>query len=133
MILKFNDYALINGHPRGGRCGVNPPWEQMWAWSTGFVDICCQFLAQDGGLDCFCNFIAESLRKRPQLGFVMHQAEMAGRENNNRSIENVNCPFPLLDLQRKLNFIPCSRQVQAEARLRSFLKTNQIVICVDLD
>ena len=78
----------------------------MWAWSTGFVDICCQFLAQDEGLDCFCNFIAESLRKRPQLGFVMHQAEMAGRENNDRSIENVNCPFPLLDLQRKLNFIP---------------------------
>ena len=83
----------------------------MWAWSTGFVDICCQFLAQDEGLDCFCNFIAESLRKRPQLGFVMHLAVMAGRENNDRSIENVNCPFPLLDLQRKLNFIPCSKQV----------------------
>ena len=61
----------------------------MWEWSTGFVDICCQFLAQDEGLDCFCNFIPESLRKRPQLGFVMHLAEMAGRENNKRSIENV--------------------------------------------
>ena len=52
----------------------------MWAWSTGFVDIRRQFLAQDEGLDCFCNFIAESLRKRPQLGLVMHLAEMAGRE-----------------------------------------------------
>ena len=61
----------------------------MWAWSTGFVDICCQFLAQDEGLDCFCNFVAESPRKRPQLGFVMYQAEMAERENNDRSIENV--------------------------------------------
>ena len=63
MTLKFNDYALINGHP----------WGHMWAWSSGFVDICCQFLAQDGGLDCFCNFIAESLRKRPQ-GFVTMNA-----------------------------------------------------------
>ena len=48
-----------------------------------------QFSAQDGGLDCFCNFIAESPRKRLQLGFVMHLAGMAGRENNERSIENV--------------------------------------------
>ena len=61
----------------------------MWAWSTGFADICCQFLAQDRGLDCFCNFMAESLRKRPQLGFVMHLAEMAERENNERSKKNV--------------------------------------------
>ena len=72
----------------GGR-GVNSPWGHMWAWSPGFVDICCQFLAQDGGLDCFCNFIAEFLRKRPQLGFVIYLAEMAGRENNEGSIENV--------------------------------------------
>ena len=70
---------------KGG--GVNPPWGLMWAWSTGFVDICCQFLAQNGGLDCFCNFLAESLRKRPQLRFVMHLAEMAERENNRRSID----------------------------------------------
>ena len=72
----------------GGR-GVNSPWGLMWAWFPGFVDICCQFLAQDGGLDCFCNFIAEFLRKRPQLGFVIYLAEMAGRENNEGSIENV--------------------------------------------
>ena len=72
----------------GGR-GVNSPWGHMWAWSPGFVDICCKFLAQDGGLDCFCNFIAEFLRKRPQLGFVIYLAEMAGRENNEGSIENV--------------------------------------------
>ena len=58
MTLKSNDHALINGHPEG-RGGVNSPWGLMWAWSTGFVDICCQFSAQDGGLmDCFCNFIA---------------------------------------------------------------------------
>ena len=88
MTLNFNDYALINGHPGGGGW-VNHPWGHMWAWSTGFVDICCQFLAQEGGLDCFCNFIAESLRKRLQLGFVMHLAGMAGRENNEKSIENV--------------------------------------------
>ena len=71
MTLKFNDYALINGQPRGGGGGVNSPWGHMWAWSSGFADICCQFLAQDvdEGLDCFCSFIAESLRKRPQ-GFV---------------------------------------------------------------
>ena len=50
----------------------------MWAWSTGYVDICCQFLAQNGGLDCFCNFIA-----------CIHLAELAGKENNERSIENV--------------------------------------------
>ena len=72
----------------GGR-GINSPWGHMWAWSPGFVDICCQFLTQDGGLDCFCNFIAEFLRKRPQLGFVIYLAEMAGRENNEGSIENV--------------------------------------------
>ena len=72
----------------GGRGGVNSPWGLMWAWSPGLVDICCQFLAQDGGLDCFSNFIAESLRKRPQ-GFVIYLAEMAGRENNEGSIENV--------------------------------------------
>ena len=89
MTLKSNDYALINGHPRGRGRGVNSPWGHMWAWSPGFVDICCQFLAQDGGLDCFCNFIAEFLRKRPQLGFVIYLAEMAGRENNEGSIENV--------------------------------------------
>ena len=59
----------------GGR-GVNSPRGLMWAWSPGFVDICCQFLAQDGGLECFCNFIAEFLRKRPQ-GFVIYLAGMA--------------------------------------------------------
>ena len=83
---KTNQWSSHRGEGGGG---IHPPWEHMWAWSTGFVDICCQFLAQDGGLDCFCNFIPESLRKRPQLGFVMHLAEMAGRENNKRSIENV--------------------------------------------
>ena len=36
----------------GGRGWVNPPWGHMWAGSTGFVDICCQFLAHDGRLDC---------------------------------------------------------------------------------
>ena len=88
MTLKFNDYALINGHPRGGRCGVNPPWGHMWAWSTGFVDICCQFLAQDEGLDCFGNFIAESLRKRPLPGFDAPSRNGWERDNE-RSIENV--------------------------------------------
>ena len=89
MTLKSNDYALINGHPRGkGEGGVNSPWGLTWTWSPGFVDICCQFLAQDGGLECFCNFIAEFLRKRPQ-GFVIYVAGMAGRENNEGSIENV--------------------------------------------
>ena len=64
MIMHLH---CINGHPRGkGGGGVNPPWEHMWAWSTGFADICCQFLAQNGGLDCICNFIAESLSKDPQ-------------------------------------------------------------------
>ena len=61
----------------------------MWAWFTGFVDICCQCLAQDGGLDYFCNFISRIPGERPQLGFIIHLAEMAGRENNKRSIENV--------------------------------------------
>ena len=71
MTLKFNDYALINGYPGVGvgGGGVNPPWKHMWAWSTGYVGIFCQFLAQNGGLDCFSKFIAEYLRKRPQ-GFV---------------------------------------------------------------
>ena len=70
MTLKFNDYALINGHPRGGGGGLIFPGNIC---GHGPLDLltfnCCQFLAQDGGLDCFCNFIAESLRKRPQ-GFV---------------------------------------------------------------
>ena len=34
MTLKFNDYALINGQPRGGGEGVNSPWGHMWAWSS---------------------------------------------------------------------------------------------------
>ena len=87
MTPKSND-ALINVIPGVGERGVNTPWGLMWAWSPGFVDICCQFLAQDGRLDCFYNFIAEFLRKRPQ-GFVIYLAEMAGRENNEGSIENV--------------------------------------------
>ena len=68
MTLKFNDYEPPPPPEVGG---VNSPWGHMWAWSSGFVDICCQFSAQDvdEGLDCFCSFIAESLRKRPQ-GFV---------------------------------------------------------------
>ena len=80
MTLKFNDYALINGYPGGG---VNPPWRHMWAWSSGFVDICCQLFSPGWGIA-----FAESLRKRPQ-GFVIHLAELAGKENNERSIENV--------------------------------------------
>ena len=78
---------VIPGVGGTGR-GVNSPWGLMWAWSPGLVDICCQFLAQDEGLDCFYNFIAEFLRKRPQ-GFVIYLAEMAERENNEGSIENV--------------------------------------------
>ena len=89
MTLKFKIMHLSVVIPEWGAGGGNPRWGHMWAWSSGFVDNCCQFLAQNRGLDCFCNFIAESLRKRPQLGFVMHLAEMAGRENNKRSIENV--------------------------------------------
>ena len=57
------------------------PEEGQFSLGTyvGMVDICHQFLAQDGELNCFSNFIAESLRKRPQR-FVMHLAEMAKRE-----------------------------------------------------
>ena len=54
MTLKFNDYALMDyGH--------------MWAWSSGFVDICCQCLAQDGGLDCFCRIPEE---KTPRVCYA---------------------------------------------------------------
>ena len=69
MTLKFNDYALINGHPRGGGGGggLNPPLGHMWAWSSGFVDICCQCLAQDGGLDCFCKIPEE---KTPRVCYA---------------------------------------------------------------
>ena len=88
MTLKSIDYVLINGHPRGRGKGGQFSLGLMWAWSPGLVDICCQFLAQDEGLDCFYNFIAEFLRKRPQ-GFVIYLAEMAERENNEGSIENV--------------------------------------------
>ena len=66
--LMIMHLSMVNPEVLGG---VYSPWGHMWAWSSGFVDICCQFLAQDvdEGLDCFCSFIAESLRKRPQ-GFV---------------------------------------------------------------
>ena len=65
MTLKSNDYAIIvNGHPilPGDLCGHGPL--DLLTFAANF-----QFSAQDGGLDCFCNFMAESLRKRPQ-GFV---------------------------------------------------------------
>ena len=61
-----------------GRGGGSILPGDICGYSIGLVDICGQFLAQDGGLDCLCNSIAESLGK-----------EMAGRENNKRSIENV--------------------------------------------
>ena len=53
----------------GGRGSILPG--DICGHGPLFVDICFQFLAQDvdEGLDCFCSFIAESLRKRPQ-GFV---------------------------------------------------------------
>ena len=42
-------------------------------------------LAQDGGLDCFCRIPEETT---PRI-CLMHLAELAGKENNERSIENV--------------------------------------------
>ena len=61
MTLKSNDHAIVNGHPilPGDLCGHGPP--DLLTFAANF-----QFSAQDGGLDCFCNFIAESLRKDPQ-------------------------------------------------------------------
>ena len=83
-------------------------------------------------MDCFCNFIAESLRKRLQLGFVMHLAGMAGRENNERSIENVVLSHSLTYKESSFSF-----HVVDKCRLRPdfelSLRQNQIVICVDLD
>ena len=61
MTLKSNDYAIVNGHSilPEDLCGHGPL--DLLTFAANF-----QFSAQDGGLDCFCNFIAESLRKDPQ-------------------------------------------------------------------
>ena len=88
MTLKSNDYALINGHPRGRGEGG----QFSLGTYVGIVPWICRHLlpifSPRWGIGLLCNFIAESLRKRPQR-FVIYLAEMAGRENNEGSIENV--------------------------------------------
>ena len=93
-----NDYALINGHPRGrGGGGFNSPWGLMWAWfTTGFVDICCQFSAQDGGLDCFCNFIAARIPEE-KTSRICYAPSRNGWEREYQQKYRECCPFLLLD------------------------------------
>ena len=65
MTLKSNDYAIIvNGHPilPGDLCGHGPL--DLLTFAANF-----QFSAQDGGLDCFCNFIAER-GKTPRICYA---------------------------------------------------------------
>ena len=75
MTLKSNDYAIVNGHPilPGDLCRHGPL--DLLTFAANF-----QFSAQDGGLDCFCNFIAESLRKRPQGFVTMYASRRIGWE-----------------------------------------------------
>ena len=80
MTLKFNDYALINGYPGGGGQSSLETYVGMVLWIRWHL---LPIFSPGWGIA-----FAESLRKRPQ-GFVIHLAELAGKENNERSIENV--------------------------------------------
>ena len=65
----------------------------------------------------------------------MHLAEMAGTENSDRSIENIVLSHSLTYKESSISSHAVDKCTKAEARRRTFLETNQIVICatVDLD
>ena len=82
MTLKFNDYALISGYPRGG---VNPPWRHMWAWSSGFVDICCQLFSPGWGI----GLLLQNPGGNDPKDLFNAPSRIGWKENNERSVENV--------------------------------------------
>ena len=94
---------------------------------------CCQFsiFSPGWGIGLLLQFYSRIPKERPP-GFVMHLAEMAGRENNERSIENVVLSHSLTYKESSFSF-----HVVDKCRLRPdfqlSLRQNQIVICVDLD
>ena len=62
-----------------GRGGGSILPGDICGYSIGFVDICCQFLAQDGGLVCLCNSIAESLGEDPWDFICIYQKRLGER------------------------------------------------------
>ena len=49
----------------GGGGGEGDPGD-IQGYGAGFVDFCCQFLARDWGLNCFCSFVAEFTGEDPR-------------------------------------------------------------------
>ena len=132
MTLKSIDYALINGHPRGrGEEG-----QYSLGTYVGMVPWICWHLLpifspgwKIGLLLQFYSRIPEE--KTPGICYIPSRN---GWEREQRGKYRECCPIQFLDCKESSTYPHAvDKCTKGEARHWTFLETNQIVICVDLD
>ena len=133
MTLKSNDYTLINGHPRGRGEGG----QFSLGTYVGMVPWICWHLlpifSPGRRIGLLLQFYSRILEEKTPAG-ICYIPSRNGWEREQRGKYRECCPIQFLDCNESSTYPHAvDKCTKAEARRWTFLETNQIVICVDLD